>query len=432
MDDMNIQEDHTDTQASPSFSEAASYWVKLGFMSFGGPAGQIAMMQSECVDRRGWISQGAFLRGLNYSMLLPGPEAQQLAAYIGWRLHGIKGALFAGTAFILPGCVLMVFLAWIAASYGNEGAIAAIFDGIKPVVVAIVIAAVYRIGNKTCKGPVPLFLAITAFAALQFTGTPFPLVVAAAGIAGIIIAKVRPDALTNGHGSNHDAPASDDTDDFGSHDIKRFLIMSLVFVVMLAGPAYIAVSILGSQPFADVVKLFTTAAFVTFGGAYAVLPYVADAGVNTYQWLSGEDMINGLALAETTPGPLILVTTYVGFFAGWNNGGLLSGVLAAALTTYVTFLPSFYLIIAGAPYVESIQRFAWARNALSAITAAIVGVILSLAIFLGRAAFFEQGEINWLSVAAAAVSLVLLVTGRISIPSLVALGAIFGFGSTFI
>jgi len=432
MDDMNdTHHVQTDTgTAEPTFAEAARYWIKLGFMSFGGPAGQIAMMQTECVDKRGWINQGAFLRGLNYSMLLPGPEAQQLAAYIGWRLHGTAGALFAGAAFFIPGCALMIVLAWVAAAYGGEGAVAAIFDGIKPVVVAIVIAAVYRIGRKTCHGPVPLVLALAAFAALQFTATPFPVVVLAAGVLGIAIARIAPNALTQGHGT----PPTDDNGAAHTRPsaIRRLARITVVFTVALVVPSALTVAAFGTEPFVDVIKLFTTAAFVTFGGAYAVLPFVADAGVNTYQWLSGDDMLNGLALAETTPGPLILVTTYVGFFAGWNNGGLASGIVSALLTTYVTFLPSFYLIIAGAPYVESIQRFAWARNALSAITAAVVGVILSLAIFLGRAAFFEQSDVQWVAVAAAAVALVLLVTNKIGIPLLVALGAAFGLVTAFI
>jgi len=432
MNDSKLKAPAPDNSHHPTFGEAARYWIKLGFMSFGGPAGQIAMMQTECVDRRGWISQGAFLRGLNYSMLLPGPEAQQLAAYIGWRLHGIKGALFAGSAFIVPGAILMITLAWIAAAFGDEGAVAAIFEGIKPVVVAIVIGAVYRIASRTCKGPVPIFLACCAFAALQFLHVPFPLVILLAGLTGVMIARILPHALTSGHGDHT-------TETFTPRTVSkrsggtRFVLLTAVFGVALAVPALITVAVFGTEPFVNVLKLFISAAFVTFGGAYAVLPYVADAGVNTYGWLSGGDMINGLALAETTPGPLILVTTYVGFFAGWHAGGLGTGIISALLTTYVTFLPSFYLIIAGAPYVESVQRFAWARNALSAITAAVVGVILSLAIFLGRAAFFNQvGEVQWLSISAAGISLALLLSNKLSIPMLVALGAAFGLAKTFI
>lgn len=428
----NTTQDAQDSQ-TPTFGEAARYWIKLGFLSFGGPAGQIAMMQTECVDRRGWIAQGAFLRGLNYAMLLPGPEAQQLAAYIGWRLHGVKGAVLAGAAFVIPGAVLMIALAWVAAAFGDQGVVAAIFDGIKPVVVAIVISAVYRIGRKTCNGPIPFALALGAFCALQFAQMPFPLVVLIAGIAGVVLARILPGALSSGHG--HEAPAGDD-DVPGAKSpsaLGRFLRISVVFAVLWALPSMAAVAIFGTVPYSDIIKLFTTAAFVTFGGAYAVLPYVADAAVNTYGWLSGDQMIDGLALAETTPGPLILVTTYVGFFSGWGTGGGSAGVLAALLTTYVTFLPSFFLIIAGAPYVESIQRFAWARDALSAITAAVVGVILSLAVFLGRAAFVgDGGEPHWISIAAAAVALALLISKRFGIPALVGLGALFGLAVSYL
>lgn len=416
---------------APTFGEAATYWIKLGFLSFGGPAGQIAMMQTECVDKRRWIDQGAFLRGLNYSMLLPGPEAQQLAAYIGWRLHGVAGALFAGTAFIVPGVVIMITLAWVAAAYGDQGAVAAVFAGIKPVVIAIVIAAVYRIGKKACNGIAPIALAAGAFSALFFFSIPFPFVVIGAGLIGIVLARVAPDALSGGHGHG-EAPAENAAPPKRS-PLVRFIIITAIFLATLIGPSVAAVAILGVEPFQNVIKLFTTAAFVTFGGAYAVLPFVADAAVNTYGWLSGEDMIDGLALAETTPGPLILVTTYVGFFAGWNTLGGVNGVIAALLTTYVTFLPSFYMIIAGAPYIDSIQKFAWARDALSAITAAVVGVILNLAIFLGQAALLsDTNHPDWLGIGAAVIALVLLLTNRISIPAMVGLGALFGLARTFL
>lgn len=416
---------------TPTFGEAAAYWIKLGFLSFGGPAGQIAMMQTECVDKRRWIDQGAFLRGLNYSMLLPGPEAQQLAAYLGWRLHGVAGALCAGTAFIVPGVVIMIALAWVAAAYGDQGPVAAIFEGIKPVVIAIVIAAVYRIGKKACNGIAPIALAAAAFVALFFLSIPFPFVVIGAGVIGIILAKVAPNALSGGH--SHGAPAEQNTSAPKRSGLSRFIIITLVFLVFLIVPSVLAVAILGVEPFQNVVKLFTTAAFVTFGGAYAVLPFVADAAVNTYGWLSGDQMIDGLALAETTPGPLILVTTYVGFFAGWNTLGGLNGVLAALLTTYVTFLPSFYLIIAGAPYIESIQKFAWARDALTAITAAVVGVILNLAFFLGQAALLsDMNHPDWLGIGAAMLALVLLLSNKVGIPMMVGLGAVFGLARTFL
>ncbi len=411
-------------QAPPTFGEAAAYWVKLGFTSFGGPAGQIAMMQSECVDKRGWIGQGAFLRGLNYSMLLPGPEAQQLAAYIGWRLHGLRGCLFAGTAFIIPGMVLMIGLAWIAAAHGDASLVKALFEGVKPVVVAIIIHALWRIGSKACNSALAIGLAIGAFAAIRFGGVPFPVVVLAAGLLGMVLARASWGVFGGGHHADVEA---DDSVSFRPADIvRRWLLVSLATVAVGAVPCAVVLMVYGVEPFADVIQLFTTAAFVTFGGAYAVLPYIADAGVNTYGWLTPPEMINGLALAETTPGPLILVTTYVGFFAGWKSAGIGFAVLAAGLTTFVTFLPSFLFIIAGAPYIEALQAKAWARNALGAITAAVVGVIFNLAVFFGEAALLSDAGIHWINAVAAVVAFVLLQSGRVGVPLMVALGAGFG------
>ncbi len=427
---MTDQTATSEKPSQPTFADAAAYWVKLGFTSFGGPAGQIAMMQTECVDRRGWIDQGSFLRGLNFSMLLPGPEAQQLAAYIGWRLHGVPGAVFAGTMFILPGALFMIFLAWVAAAFGDEGLVAAIFEGIKPVVVAIVIVALYRIGKKALKGIVAGSLALLAFVSLQFLGLPFPVVVLAAGVAGIVIAKAAPTALAAP--DDHGAPAAS-TRAGGPSGGRRLAMLSVVCGTLLVVPSALVVAVFGTEPLMDVIKLFTTAAFVTFGGAYAVLPFVADAGVNSYGWLSGDQMVNGLALAETTPGPLILVTTYVGFFAGWMGGDLLMGIVSALLTTYVTFLPSFYLILSGAPYVDRVQQIDWARNALAAITAAVVGVILNLAVFLAIAAFVgDDGGIIWTSIIASVIAFALLMTNKISVPMMVLIGAAFGAGMSFV
>ena len=412
-------------KSQPSFSEAAYYWVKLGFTSFGGPAGQIAMMQSECVDKRGWIGQGEFLRGLNYAMLLPGPEAQQLAAYIGWRLHGVRGALFAGTAFIVPGMVFMIVLAWVAASQGDSTLVKALFEGVKPVVVAIIIYALWRIGSKACNTALAIGLAIAAFTAIKFGGIAFPIVVLTAGLFGVVLSGTSWGQFageTDG-GPTGDAAASS----FKLADvIRRWGTVSLWALAVGAIPCALALTIFGSKPYADVIKLFTTAAFVTFGGAYAVLPYIADAGVNVYNWLTPPEMINGLALAETTPGPLILVTTYVGFFAGWKAAGLGAAVLAASLTTLVTFLPSFLFIIAGAPYIEDLQARAWARNALGAITAAVVGVIFNLAVFFGETALVQASGPHWINIIAALVAFVLLFKGWGSVPLMVALGAGFG------
>jgi len=414
-----------------SFGEAARYWVKLGFINFGGPAGQIAMMQTECVDRRRWIDQGTFLHALNYCMLLPGPEAQQLAAYIGWRLHGIKGAIVAGTAFIVPGTVLVIFLSWLAAAHGETTLIKAAFDGIKPVVIAIVLQALWRIGRRTCNTLPGVAMAAAAFVALFVFGVPFPIVIAGAGIIGMAATRVSGVHFSAvGHGDGGPPPAHAAVADGGS--MRRLAVIVAVFVVLWAAPVGAVIAAFGAKPFADVAELFTIAAFVTFGGAYAVLPYIADAGVNAYHWLTPADMINGLALAETTPGPLIKVTTYVGYFAGWNGAaaaGLapwLAAVIAALLTTYVTFLPSFLFIIGGAPYIEKLQTLAWAKSALAAITAAVVGVILNLTVFFGRAVLFPAGGVDWVATAAAAVAFALVASGRVTVPWLVAIGAAYG------
>ncbi|MDD9877592.1 MAG: chromate efflux transporter [Magnetovibrio sp.] len=424
MSDTDSRNTQTPSSA-PSFGEAAAYWLKLGFTSFGGPAGQIAMMQSECVDKRGWIGQGAFLRGLNYSMLLPGPEAQQLAAYIGWRLHGIKGCLFAGTAFIVPGMVLMIALAWIAAAQGDSSIVKALFEGVKPVVVAIIIHALWRIGSKACNTPLAIALAVAAFAAIKFAGVPFPVVVLCAGLLGMVLAGTGWGHLGGGaHGEDVEPVAAGALNPGAV--AGRWVKVGAACLVVGIIPSAAVLAVFGTEPFADVIQLFTTAAFVTFGGAYAVLPYIADAGVNTYGWLTPPEMINGLALAETTPGPLILVTTYVGFFAGWKAAGFAFGVIAALLTTFVTFLPSFLFIIAGTPYIDALQAKAWARNALGAITAAVVGVIFNLAVFFGEAALVQGGEILWINGVAALAAFALLHSGRVGVPLMVVIGAVFG------
>jgi len=428
---LNTQPDNDQATPAPTFGEALAYWIKLGFISFGGPAGQIAIMQTDCVDRRRWIDQGAFLRGLNYCMLLPGPEAQQLAAYIGWRLHGVKGALAAGLCFIIPGLLLMIGLAWLAAAHGDHTLVRAVFAGIKPVVVAIIVHAVWRIGRKACDTVAAVALAAFALFAIRVLEVPFPFLVLGAGALGALL----PGLTWQKSGGDHDAPASSGTATVPS-GIGRVFVLVAVFALLWVVVVAATVSLLGGDPFTDVAQLFTTAAFVTFGGAYAVLPYIADAGVNVHGWLSAGDMMNGLALAETTPGPLIMVTTYVGFFAGWNGPagmtGAIGGIWAALLTTYVTFLPSFLFIIAGAPYVERLQSIAWARRALQAVTAAVVGVILNLAFFFGEGVFLPPSGVDPVAIAVAVVSLGLLMGTRIQLPALVGLGALWGLLHTLV
>jgi chromate transporter len=412
----------------PSFREALAYWFKLGCLSFGGPAGQIAMMQTELVDRKGWIGQAPFLRGLSFATLLPGPEAQQLATYIGWRLHGTWGGVAAGALFVLPGALCMLILSWIAAEYGDTRIIGAVFDGLKPVVVAIVAHAVWRVGKKALTTWQALALAGAAFALIHFADVGFPWIVVGAAAIGALAARGDFHWFAGGH------KAEAGSAPMPANDWGRIATLVVVFAVLWAVPIFAVVSVFGAYPFADVAELMTKAAFVTFGGAYAVLPYVADAAVNHYTWLSPDDMLNGLALAETTPGPLILVLQYVGFYAGWNAGTAnpaLAATIAALVATYCTFLPSFLFILAGAPYVEGLHENKAISGALGAITAAVVGVILNLAVFLGQAVFFSGGGIDMLAVVAAIAAFAASVRYAIAIHWLVIAGAAFGLVRVF-
>ncbi|PWC88899.1 chromate transporter [Azospirillum sp. TSH100] len=388
---------HPSTAPSPAppFFTFCLYWLRLGLTSFGGPAGQIAMMQSELVDRRRWIDQTRFLHALNFCMLLPGPEAQQLATYIGWRMYGVRGGLLAGGLFVLPGALVLLALSWIAAAHGDTGLVGALFDGIKPAVVAIIAAAVWRLGRRTLKGPPAVAMAGAAFLALALLHLPFPLVIGAAAVVGGVAARL------GHHWFAHPHPVADDDDaaDLTAEPAPRtgrLLVLLALGVVLWVVPVGAILLAFGPDPWRGVAALFTKAAFVTFGGAYAVLPYIAGQAVDSYGWLSSREMIDGLALAETTPGPLILVTQYVGFFAGWNRPGALSpalaGTLGSALTTYVTFLPCFLFIFAGAPYLERLIHNRLAAGALAAIAAAVVGVILNLGVYLGMAVLMPDGQ----------------------------------------
>ena len=377
---------------TPPFGAFCLYWLRLGLTSFGGPAGQIAMMQGELVDRRRWIDQTRFLHALNFCMLLPGPEAQQLATYIGWRMYGLRGGLVAGGLFVLPGALVLLALSWIAAAHGDAGPVAALFDGIKPAVVAIIAAAVWRMGRRTLKGPAAVAMAGAAFLALFALHLPFPLVIGAAAAVGGVAAHMGRYWFAHPH------PLADDGADPAEPAPKRSRLPALLalFVLLWLVPVGAVLLAFGADPWRGIAALFTKAAFVTFGGAYAVLPYIAGQAVDAYGWLSPREMVDGLALAETTPGPLILVTQYVGFFAGWNRPGALSpglaGALGAALTTYVTFLPCFLFIFAGAPYVERLIHNRLATGALAAIAAAVVGVILNLGVYLGVAVLLPDGQ----------------------------------------
>ncbi len=377
----------------PSFWEAFVYWLKLGFISFGGPAGQIAIMHQELVEKRRWISEHRFLHALNYCMVLPGPEAQQLAIYIGWLLHRTWGGIVAGTLFVLPSLFILAALTYVYLAFGDVTFVQGIFNGIKPAVVAIVVFAAWRIGSRALKNHVLWAIAALSFIAIFALKVPFPYIVLGAGLLGFIGGKLMPDKFKVGGGhaasDKQYGPALID-DDTPPLPHTRFR-WGYLAVLLVAGLAIWGVAMLAlTHPvLRDMGAFFTKAALVTFGGAYAVLPYVYQGGVETYGWLTGAQMIDGLALGETTPGPLIMVVAFVGFVGAWTkeifgpDALLLAGFAGASVATFFTFLPSFVFILAGAPLVESTHGDLKFTAPLTGITAAVVGVVLNLALFFG-------------------------------------------------
>ena len=398
-----------------SLGAALRFWLKLGFISFGGPAGQIAIMHTELVERRRWISERRFLHALNYCMLLPGPEAQQLATYIGWLLHRSWGGIIAGGLFVLPSLLVLTALSWIYAAYGSLPAVAGLFYGIKPAVTAIVLHAAHRIGSRALKNPALWAIAGAAFVAIFALGAPFPLIVAVAALAGFLGGKWRPQLFRagGGHGARieESGPAIID-DDTPTPAHARFR-WSRLGILLLAGCALWAIpmaaltALYGWQgAYTQMGWFFTKAALLTFGGAYAVLPYIYQGAVDHHAWLTAAQMIDGLALGETTPGPLIMVVAFVGFVAGYFHellgpGNLfLAGALGATLVTWFTFLPSFLFILGGGPLVEATKEDLKFTAPLTAITAAVVGVILNLALFFGYHVLWPQGwsgRFDWIS-----------------------------------
>jgi chromate transporter len=379
--------------AHPSFWEAFVYWLKLGFISFGGPAGQIAIMHQELVEKRRWISERRFLHALNYCMVLPGPEAQQLAIYIGWLLHRTWGGIIAGTLFVLPSLFILAALTYVYLAFGDITFVQGVFNGIKPAVVAIVVFAAWRIGSRALKNNLLWALAAASFIAIFALKIPFPYIVLGAGILGFIGGKVWPDKFEvgGGHGASSQqyGPALLD-DDTPAPEHTKFKPLYLAVLLAVGLALWGAAILMLSNPvLQDMGEFFTKAALVTFGGAYAVLPYVYQGGVETYGWLTGTQMIDGLALGETTPGPLIMVVSFVGFVGAWTkeiygpDALLLAGFAGACVATFFTFLPSFIFILAGAPLVESTHGDLKFTAPLTGITAAVVGVILNLALFFG-------------------------------------------------
>jgi chromate transporter len=399
--------DQADHPAHIPLRTAFWYWLKLGFISFGGPAGQIALMHAELVERRRWISEQRFLHALNYCMLLPGPEATQLANYIGWLLHRARGGVIAGAMFVLPSLLILIALSWTYMAFGDLPAVAGVMNGIKPAVVALVLAAAWRIGKRTLQNGVLVAIALAAFIAIAVLALPFPLIVATAALAGLLGARASPRHFQLGGvapGSKHSyGPAliDDDTPPPGHAAFSWPRLARIVLAgtsVALAAWLALAAVFGAHSALARMGWFFTKTALVSFGGGYAVLPYVVQNAVHHHHWLSASQMIDGLALGETTPGPLIMVVAFVGFVGGWTQAVFgpaalpLAGAAGATVATLFTFLPSFVFILAGGPLVESTRGNLRMTAPLTAISAAVVGVIASLAVFFGRQVFFTGGH----------------------------------------
>jgi chromate transporter len=374
---------------NPTFAEAFAVWARIGFLSFGGPAGQIALMHRVLVDERRWIDERGFLQALNFCMLLPGPEAMQLATYVGWRLHGVRGGLAAGLLFVIPGALLMLLLSALYAAFGKLPLAAALLVGVKAAVLAIVVEALIRIARRGLKEPSHRWLAALAFIAIFFFAVPFPVIVLAAALYGFLTGGGARDVAADGRIDR--APRSD--------MLAATLRTTAVWLAIWMLPLIALATLLGSgHVLTQIGWFFSKLAVVSFGGAYAVLAYVAQDAVQYYRWLVPGEMVDALGLAETTPGPLILVTEFVGFLAAHRNGGgppMLMGTLGAVVTLWATFAPCFLWIFVGAPYLERINAEPRLRNALAAVTAAVVGVILNLTVWFALHVLFARSEAVW-------------------------------------
>jgi chromate transporter len=412
------------TTSPPTERQAFRFWLKLGMISFGGPAGQIAIMHAELVEKRRWISERRYLHALNFCMALPGPEAQQLASYIGYSMHGVRGAITAGGLFVLPSFVLLCLMSAIYVEYGDVDAIAGIVRGLGAAVIALVAAAVLRIGGRVIHTPAAAAVAAVAFV-LLVVGVPFPLIVALAALAGYAAGRRSPTILGNPATHGDEEAHSEQRPERGLR--RRFVKTLLVWLVPLA------LLLLAGGLVAELAGFFTLAALVTFGGAYAVLPFVADAAVNRFGWLSADDMVAGLALGESTPGPLIMVNTFVGFLAGYNvEGSLAWGLLAATIATACTFAPSFVFIITGAPLIDRIRTTGAFASSLNGITIAVVGVIAALAVFVARHAAFSDGDPDWLVIALTVVSFVAVVRFKLGVVAVVGACAAVGLSASLL
>ena len=387
------------TTARPSFAEAFMVWLKIGCINFGGPAGQIALMHRVAVDEKKWVDEARFLHALNFCMLLPGPEAQKLATYLGWLLHGVRGGLSAGILFVLPGAFVMLGLSLLYALGRGISAVDGALFGIKAAVLVIVVEALIRIGKRALKSTLLLSLAAAAFVGIFFLSLPFPLIIAAAALIGYFVARKAPNQL--GLTGKIESVAVS-----ANNRWRQFLIASVVGLIAWWLPIALVALVLGpTHLLVSIGTFFSKLAVVSFGGAYALLAYMAQQAVETYGWMTAPEMVDGLGLAETTPGPLILVTQFVGFLAAFRDAGpfspITAGVLGAAMTTWVTFVPSMLWIFAGAPFVEPLRANRQLSGALAAITAAVVGVILNLSVWFalhvlfGKVTEMHAGPLRW-------------------------------------
>lgn len=439
-----------------SFAEAFRFWVKLGFISFGGPAGQIAIMHRELVDRRRWLSDERFLHALNYCMLLPGPEAQQLAIYIGWLMHRTWGGIVAGAFFVIPSIFILLLLSYVYAAYGNVPFVAGLLSGFKPIVVAIVVEAVIKIGGKALKRQVHFVIAGLAFVAIYFLHVPFPLIVLAAALVGLFGTRYLPSLfaqpLKPEKNDNKDQQnvaddelqhVIDDNAPPPAHTIpsrpRVFKILALGLFLWLLPFLCIGLWRGWDSLHAQEYQYFTQAALVTFGGAYAVLAYVTQAAAGSFGWITEAQAVDGLALAETTPGPLIMVLQFIGFMAAWNNPGEMnptaSAILGALITTYVTFLPSFLFIFVGAPYIEVLRGNKNLTGALSGVTAAVVGVVLNLALVFGAAVIFPtttSANVDWFAAVISVAAFIALYKFKVDVLWVIFIGGLIGLLRTLV
>ncbi len=424
MDIAPVSKKESPEQVVPSFREALMFWFKLGWISFGGPAGQIAIMHQELVDRKKWISNDRFLHALNYCMLLPGPEAQQLATYIGWLLHKTRGGIAAGALFVLPSMFILFSLSYIYITFGTLPWVAAIFVGLKAAVLAIVLAAVIKIGKKSLKNNVLIAIAVLSFLVTYFLHFPFPALILSVGIVGIIGSQFLPGLFLPAQKSTAATSLADQAGHNQATSWSRNATIVSTFLALWLLPFLGLYYLLPGSAFATEAFFFTKAAFLTFGGAYSLLGYIAQAGVEQYGWLTSLQMMDGLGLAETTPGPLIMVVQFIGFLAGWNHSGSLSpffgSVTGSLVATYFTFLPSFMFIFLGAPYIERLIGNTKMSAALATITPAVVGVVLNLGVWFGTHVLFPIDGFAWFSAALAVAAFSLMQFYKVGIMQIIA------------